>query len=111
MAVKRYDEMKVDILPNGAQRRLGYTDHLMMVIIDFDHGPQTEPDPPHAHPHEQVSYVAEGEIYFFLDDQRQRLGPGDIFLVPPDIPHTIQLLTKHVRLVDCFNPIRQDFLE
>ena len=111
MAVKRYSDMKADILPGGAQRRLGNTDNLMMVIIDFDNGPQREPDPPHSHPNEQVSYVAEGEIFFFLENQRQRLSAGDMFLVPPDIPHTIQLLTEHVRLVDCFTPIRQNFLE
>lgn len=103
--------MKVDIIPGGAQRRLGYTDNLMMVIIDFDNGPQSEPDPPHSHPHEQTCYVAAGEIFFFLDDQCEQLGPGDMFLVPPDKPHSIQRLTEHVRLVDCFTPIRQDFLE
>ena len=111
MVVKRYVEVKADLIRDGAERRLGYTDNLMMVIIDFDDGPQTEPDPPHSHPHEQVSYVAEGEIFFILEDECERLGPGDMFLVPPDKPHSIQLLTKHVRLVDCFNPIRQDFLE
>lgn len=111
MAVQRYSEMKVDHFRGGAERRLGHTNNLMMVILDFDDGPQAEPDPPHSHPHEQVSYVAEGEIFFFLEDECERLGPGDMFLVPPDKPHWIQLLTKHVRLVDCFNPIRQDFLE
>ena len=110
MAVQRYIETKVDFIRDGAERRLGYTENLMMVIIDFSDGPQTEPDPPHSHPHEQVSYVAEGEIYFFLDDECEHLGPGEMFLVPPDKPHSIQLLTEHVRLVDCFNPIRQDFL-
>ena len=111
MTIQRYTEMKVDFIRDSAERRVGYTDNLMMVIFDFDDGPQTEPDPPHAHPHEQISYVAEGEIFFFLEDQSERLGPGDMFLVPPDKPHTIQLLTKHVRLVDCFTPIRQDFLK
>lgn len=111
MAVHRYTEMKVEKIREGAVRRLGHTDNLMMVIIDFDDGPQTEPDPPHAHPHEQVSYVAEGEIYFFIDEKCERLGPGDMFLAPPDKPHSIQLLTNHVRLVDCFTPIREDFLE
>ncbi|HBX69493.1 MAG TPA: hypothetical protein DEH25_08955 [Chloroflexi bacterium] len=111
MAVQRYVEMKVDLIREGVERRLGHTDNLMMVIIDFDDGPQTEPDPPHAHPHEQVSYVAEGEIFFFIDGKCERLGPGDMFLSPPDKPHSIQLLTQHVRLVDCFTPIRQDFLE
>jgi len=111
MAVERYEEMKVVSIRAGAERRQGHTDNLMMVIIDFDDGPQTEPDPPHSHPHEQLSYVAEGEIYFFLDDECSKLDSGDIFLVPPHRPHSIQLLTKHVRLVDCFTPIRQDFLE
>lgn len=110
MAVQRYMDMKVDQLPGGGVRRMGHTENLMMVIIDFDNGPQTEPDPPHSHPHEQVSYVAEGEIFFFMGERCDRLGPGDMFLVPPDIPHSIQLLTQHVRLVDCFNPIREDFL-
>jgi quercetin dioxygenase-like cupin family protein len=103
--------MKVDFIRDGAERRLGYTENLMMTIFDFKDGPQSEPDPPHSHPHEQVSYVAEGEIYFFLEGACERLGPGDMFLVPPDKPHSIQRLTKHVRLVDCFNPIRRDFLE
>jgi len=111
MAVQRYEEMKVDLLREGAERRLGYTDHLMMTILDFNDGPQSEPDPPHAHPHEQISYVAAGEILFYLEDTCERLGPGDIFLVPPNKLHCIQLLTRHARLVDCFYPLRQDFLK
>jgi hypothetical protein len=35
----------------------------------------------------------------------------DMITVPPDAPHTIQLLAEKVRLVDTFNPIREDFLE
>jgi quercetin dioxygenase-like cupin family protein len=111
MATQRYAEMKVDFIRDGVERRLGYTKNLMMTIFDFKDGPQSEPDPPHSHPHEQVSYVAEGEIYFFLEGECEHLGPGDMFLVPSDKPHSIQRLTEHVRLVDCFNPIRQDFLE
>jgi quercetin dioxygenase-like cupin family protein len=111
MAIQRYAEMKVDLIREGVKRRQGHTDNLMMAIIDFDNGPQTEPDPPHSHPHEQVSYVAEGEILFYLENECNRLSSGDMFLVPPDKPHSIQLLTRHVRLVDCFHPIRQDFLE
>jgi len=111
MAVLRYEEMPVDRFRENAERRLGNTEKLMMTVIDFYDGPQTEPDPPHFHPHEQVSYVAAGEIFFFLEDKCDRLGPGDMFLVPPNKPHTIQLLSEHVRLVDCFYPIREEFLE
>jgi len=91
-------------------RYLTHTENLMMVVIDFDDGPTSEPDPPHSHPHEQISYVAAGEVIFFLDGEPTRLGPGDMFTVPPDLPHSVQLLTKHVRLVDTFTPLREDFL-
>lgn len=111
MTVLRYHEMPAQTIREGAERRLGFTENLMLVIVDFFDGPKGKPDPPHSHPHEQVSYVAEGEILFIMDDRQTRLGPGDVFLVPSGKPHTIQQLTEHVRLIDCFTPVREDFLE
>ncbi len=111
MTVRRYQEMSAEKLREGAERRLAYLNNLMMVVLDLDDGPKAEPDPPHSHPHEQLCYVAEGEILFLMDGKEARLGTGDIFLVPSGKPHTIQQLTQHVRLVDCFTPIREDFLE
>jgi quercetin dioxygenase-like cupin family protein len=111
MGVVRYDAAAVTMVRADVARRLGYGEKLMMAVLDFDDGPQDAPDPPHAHPHEQVSYVAEGEILFFLEGQAERLGAGDMFVVPPDVPHSIQLLTRHARLVDCFTPIRDDFIK
>lgn len=93
------------------ERYLGHTDKLMMVIIDFKDGPTSEPDPPHSHPHEQMSYVVAGELIVHIGDDKETLGPGDIFMVPPDVPHTVQLLSEQVRLVDCFTPLREDFLK
>lgn len=98
-------------IAEGRKRYLGYTDQLMMAIIDFDDGPTDKPDPPHSHPHEQVSYVVAGELVVHIGNEATRLGPGDIYTVPPDVPHTIQLLSKHVRLVDTFTPLREDFLK
>jgi quercetin dioxygenase-like cupin family protein len=110
MAVLKYHETPAEEIRAGAERRIGHTDDLMIVVVDFFDGPKDEPDPPHAHPHEQVSYVAEGEVVFVAEGERTHLGPGDVFLVPSGTPHAIQQLTEHVRLVDCFAPIRQDFL-
>lgn len=107
--VKRSDVTPHPIAP-GRTRYLAHTDHLMMVVIDFEDGPAVQPDPPHSHPHEQVTYVAAGELLFFIDGTPYRLETGDMITVPPDVPHTIQLLAPHVRLVDTFTPIREDFL-
>lgn len=100
----------VESIGNKRTRYLTHTDTLMMVVIDFNDGPTSEPDPPHDHPHEQVSYVAAGEIVLFLDGEPTQLKAGDIFTVPPNVPHSVQLLTSHVRLVDTFTPLREDFL-
>jgi quercetin dioxygenase-like cupin family protein len=96
----------------GFERWTIHTDKLMAVVIDIADGPWKEPDPPHTHPHEQVAYVAEGEILFLAEGLApQRLGAGDLYAIPPNIPHAIQLLSKTARLVDCFTPVREDILK
>ena len=110
MGTVKEADLKPEAIAPGRTRYLANTDSLMLAVIDFQDGPTTEPDPPHSHPHEQVSYVAAGEIIFFLDNEPTRLTTGDIYTVPPNVPHAVQLLTEHVRLIDAFTPIRQDFL-
>jgi quercetin dioxygenase-like cupin family protein len=110
MSFIQQSEVQKEQIGHGRERYLGYTDKLMMVVIDFNDGPTSEPDPPHSHPHEQVSYVVTGELIAHIGKETRRLGPGDIFTVSPDVSHTIQLLTAHVRLVDTFTPLRDDFV-
>ena len=110
MAIVKRDEAPKQTIAEGRTRYLAQTDRLMTAVIDFSDGPTDVPDPPHSHPHEQLSYVAEGEILFFLGDQKFHLKTGDMFAVPGNIPHSVQLLTAKVRLVDTFTPIREDFL-
>jgi quercetin dioxygenase-like cupin family protein len=100
-----------DTIAPGRTRYLAHTDHLLAVVIDFEDGPAAEPDAPHSHPHEQVTYVASGSLIFFVDGEPFHLETGDLIAVPPDVPHCIQTLSDHVRLVDTFNPIREDFLQ
>ncbi len=111
MAGIKFEQMPSEQVKEGVERRTAHTEHLMIVIVDFSGGPMAEPDPPHSHPHEQVTYVAEGEILFFLEGQPQRLCAGDAFVVPSGKLHTIQTLTEKARLVDSFTPIREDFLK
>ena len=111
MGAVKQAELTPQVIAEGRTRYLAHTDNLMMAVIDFNDGPTSQPDPPHSHPHEQVSYVASGEINFFLDNDPVRLGPGDMFTVPPNVPHAVQLLSDDVRLIDAFTPIREEFLK
>jgi len=111
MAFLKFEEVPYKLVREGLQRKIIYTKNLMTVLIDFTDGPWDKPEPPHSHPHEQTSYVAEGEIMFLCEgEEDQHLQAGDIFAVPSGKKHTIRLLTEKVRLVDSFNPVREDFL-
>jgi quercetin dioxygenase-like cupin family protein len=99
-----------DISP-GRSRRIAHLEKLMVVVFDFDDGPMAVPEPPHSHPHEQITYVAEGELLFFKGSQKFHLLKGDIITIPAGSLHCIQTLTSHTRLVDSFCPLRDDFLK
>jgi quercetin dioxygenase-like cupin family protein len=111
MGAVKHAELSPQVIARGRTRYLAHTDNLMMAVIDLNDGPTSSPDPPHSHPHEQVSYVASGEINFFIDNEPVRLGPGDMFTVPANVPHAVQLLSDNVRLIDAFTPIREEFLK
>ena len=111
MTVLKFKEVPYEVVREGLQRKIIHTKNLMTVLIDFTDGPWDIPEPPHSHPHEQTSYVAEGEIMFLCEGEKdQHLQAGDMFAVPSGKKHTIRLLTEKVRLVDNFNPVREEFL-
>ena len=110
MGVIRATDVTPETIAPKRRRYLTHTETLMVVVIDFNDGPADKPDPPHAHPHEQITYLVSGEVLFFLDGEPTRLGPGDLVTIPPDVPHAVQLLSEHVRVVDAFHPLREDFL-
>lgn len=104
-------ETEAQTFRSGFRRKIIRTVDLMTVVIDMEGGPWAEPDPMHSHSHEQISYVASGEVLFLSGGQPARhLRAGDLFAVPSGVPHSIQLLTAEARLVDTFHPIRGDFL-
>lgn len=110
MPVFKQQEFRSEKISKTYERQLAYLDNLMVAICDFTNGPAVKPDPPHAHPHEQITYVAEGELFFFLGEEKHHLTKGDICAIPPGIPHCIQTISNHVRLIDSFSPLRKDFL-
>ena len=109
---KKFKQVPAEEIKEGVYRSMIYTDNLMLTIIDFNNGPWDEPDPYHSHPHEQVSYIAHGEIIFYCEDRpEQHLKAGDVFAVPSGKKHTVKVLTDKVRIIDSFTPVREDFLK
>ena len=112
MPVQKADSATVAKVRDGISRRFVHTNNLMMAVIDFTHGPWPVPAPLQSHFHEQATYVVEGEIIFFCEGEKeQKLKAGDMFWVPSNKKHGIQLLSTRAKLIDSFNPIREDFIQ
>lgn len=112
MAILKFSESTPEIVRNGLERRIIYTPNLMTVIVDFNDGPWSEAESFHSHPHEQTSYVSEGEIIFYCEGEpEQHLEAGDMFAVASGKKHTIRLLSPKARLIDSFNPMRREFIK
>lgn len=110
MPVYLESQSKREKLSPVFERKIVHLEKIMTVVCDFTNGPAPEPDKSHSHPHEQISYVAEGELFLFIGDEKHLLTKGDIFTVPSGVPHCIQNISSFVRLIDSFSPGREDFI-
>lgn len=99
-----------EILKDSLKRKVVYLENVMVTVIEFSNGPMEQPDSPHKHQHEQISYVASGSLKLFIEDREYVLNKGDVFKVESNLNHCIQTLSENVTLVDSFSPIRKDFL-
>lgn len=95
-------------LPDGTQRRiLSYGGKMMLVQFTFAKGVASAL---HSHPHEQIGYVVSGELDFIIEGQTPtRLRAGSSYYVLPNVKHNIVTYAPTV-LLDCFTPMREDFL-
>jgi quercetin dioxygenase-like cupin family protein len=107
----RSGELRRHPIGEGRTRVQVNTERLMMVVLDFAGGPGARPDPPHSHPHDQISYVVSGRVRYFLGEEQADLEAGDLVTIPSGVPHSIQLLSATLRLADAFHPVREDFLK
>ena len=45
-----------------------------------------------------------------LEGETRTLGPGDIYLIPGDVPHSVQGGEEPSLTLDVFTPLREDYL-
>jgi quercetin dioxygenase-like cupin family protein len=65
--------------------------------------------PEHSHPNEQITYIAEGALKFWIDDKEIVVHSGEVLTIPPNMPHMAEALEDTVDF-DVFNPPRADWM-
>jgi quercetin dioxygenase-like cupin family protein len=100
-AERRFDE----ILPGVRQKTLATTPGMMMCEARLAKGSKV---PPHRHPHEQISYVAEGWVRVRINGETATMAVGDCYAIPGGTEHEIDILEDAV-IVDVFSPHRDEY--
>jgi quercetin dioxygenase-like cupin family protein len=65
--------------------------------------------PLHSHHNEQISYILEGALKFWLDGREIVVNAGEVLTIPPHMPHKAEAVVDTVDL-DIFNPPRADWI-
>lgn len=85
---------------------MSYDDNLMLVKVEFQKGGI---GPIHDHHHSQTTYVESGSFEVTIGGETKKLSTGDVFYIPPHVPHGA-ICTETGVLLDFFSPMREDFL-
>jgi len=64
--------------------------------------------PEHAHVHEQISNVLEGQFELTIDGEKKVCNPGDMAVISSNIPHSGIAITD-CKILDIFTPVREDY--
>jgi quercetin dioxygenase-like cupin family protein len=65
--------------------------------------------PEHSHHNEQVTYILEGALKFWIDGKEIVVNAGEVLTIPPHMRHKAEALADTVDL-DVFNPPRADWI-
>ena len=105
----RWDDMEKEEVTDVIQRRLVTGEGVMLAHIYLDKGAVV---PMHSHHNEQITYLLEGALKFWIGEERQEvvLRAGEVLHIPPHVPHQAEALEDCLD-VDVFSPPREDWLD
>jgi quercetin dioxygenase-like cupin family protein len=106
----RWEDMAKEELKPDLRRRLISTDRMMLAHVYLEKGCIV---PRHAHENEQLTYILEGVLRFWLGEDESEVvdvAAGEVLHIPSELPHKAEALETTLD-VDIFVPPRQDWLD
>jgi quercetin dioxygenase-like cupin family protein len=106
----KWEEMPKEKLNDRIDRRIITGEKVMLTHVYLKKGAVV---PMHAHANEQITYILEGKIRFWIENEDADpiiLGPGEVLTLPSNLPHRAEALEDTLD-VDIFAPPREDWLK
>jgi quercetin dioxygenase-like cupin family protein len=105
----RWKDLPAEPLKGGISRRLITGKGVMIAHVYLKKGDDV---PQHSHVNEQITYILEGALQFWLGPEGDRevtVRAGEVLVIPSNLEHRALALEDTLD-VDVFNPPRQDWL-
>jgi len=99
------DVAPVAIAEGSSRKTLGWGEKTLLSEVTIL---QDGVVPRHAHPHEQIGYVARGAIEFTIGEWVTVLRAGDAYVIPGNVPHGCRALEDSLA-IDIFAPVRDEY--
>jgi quercetin dioxygenase-like cupin family protein len=103
----KWNNIEVESLSPLIGRQMIVGTNLMAARVLLKKGARV---PLHSHHNEQVTYILEGALHFYIDNREITVFAGEVLCIPPDMPHEAVALEDTVDL-DIFHPPRQDWID
>jgi quercetin dioxygenase-like cupin family protein len=106
----RWDELPREALKPDLGRRLIATERMMLAQVYLDKGCIV---PTHSHENEQLTYILEGTLRFWLGEDESEVvdvSAGEVLHIPSHLAHKAEALETTLD-VDVFVPPREDWLD
>ena len=105
-----WEDMPKEPVIEGISRRIVTGERVMLAHIYLDKGSVV---PQHSHDNEQITYVVEGALRFWLGEDGETVldvRAGEVMHIPSNVPHKAEALEDTVD-IDVFAPPRADWLD
>lgn len=104
----RWEDMEKEEVTDAIKRRIVSGERAMLAHIYLDKGARV---PMHSHENEQITYLLEGVLKFWLGEDREELilRAGEVLHIPGNVPHEAEAMEDCLD-VDVFSPPREDWL-
>ena len=103
--MQHIDDVKGKEIVPGLYGRFVHGDTMTLSFVDIQQGAQL---PEHSHPHEQITYLLEGELEMVIGGEKMLLTPGMVHVIPSNVPHSA-IARTFVKVLDAFSPVREDY--
>ena len=109
----KWDDVERESVTHDIARQLFTGKRMMLAQVFLDKGAIV---PKHSHDNEQLTWVVEGALKFWIGDEGEPgyeeriVSAGEVMYIPSNVPHKAEALEDTLD-VDVFSPPRQDWLD